>query len=134
MKIKILLFLLLVVCSSCSVSDDGGGDQGIGPWNLINIKGGVDDSETDIDRGAITWVFDEINLKLFVTNNVNGVPTGVEDGEHDYRLEQSGNETFLIIDDEEYGALSIGTRSLTIDQTITSAGTSDDEYVLLFVR
>ncbi len=131
---KIFLFLSLIFILSCSVDDDGGGDQGVGPWNLINIQGGVNGSDTNVDRGAITWIFDEFNLKLFVTNNIGGIPTGVDDGEHDYRVETSGNESFLFIDDVEYGALSFGSNSLTIDQNITSSGTASDKYVLLFVR
>ena len=132
---KILLLIAITTLLSCDSDSDGGDlSQGIGPWNLINIKGGVNNIDTDIDRGQITWVFNDLTNKVTVTNNIGGIPTGISDGEHDFRLERSGNDDFLIIDNDEYGALTIGTSRLTIDQTITSTGNAPDEYILLFAR
>ncbi|NNC71086.1 MAG: hypothetical protein HKN90_09725 [Flavobacteriaceae bacterium] len=132
---KFLLFIFMVGILSCT-SDGDGGDitQGVGPWNLVNIKGGVNGSDTDVDRGQITWVFNDLNGKLFVTNNIGGIPTGVDDGEHDFRVESSGNEDFLIIDDEEYAAMTLSTTTLTLNQNITSTGSASDKYILRFVR
>ena len=132
---KILLLFVFAGLLSCELDSEGGElSQEVGPWNLINIKGGIDNIDTNIDRDQITWAFNDLNLKLFVVNNIGGIPTGVSDGEHDFEIIESGNELFLYIDDEEYGALTIGTNTLTVDQTITSTGTADDEYILLFAR
>ena len=95
---------------------------------------GVDNIDVDIDRDQITWSFNDLSLTLFVVNNIGGIPTGVSDGMHEFSIEESANELFLYIDGSEYGALTIGTNTLTVDQTVTSNGTSADEYTLLFVR
>ena len=132
---KFLVLLVFVALLACDSEGEGGDlSQGVGPWNLINIKGGVNNIDTDIDRDQITWSFNDLTLKLFVVNNIGGIPTGVTDGMHSFSIEESGNELFLYIDGSEYGALTIGTNTLTVDQTITSNGTSADEYTLLFVR
>ena len=132
---KFLLFVFIASILSCNSESDGGDiTQGVGPWNLVNIKGGVNGTDTDIDRGAITWVFNDLNFTLFVTNNIGGIPTGIDDGEHDWRIEESGNEEFLIIDDVEYGAITLGSNTLTLNQNITSSGSASDKYILRFVR
>lgn len=134
MKKFLLLFVFAAMLACDSEGEGGDLSQGVGPWNLINIKGGIDGIDTDIDRDQITWSFNDLSLTLFVVNNIGGIPTGVDAGEHDFSIEESGNELFLYIDGEEYGALTIGTNSLTVDQTVTSNGTSADEYTLRFVR
>jgi len=132
---KFLLFVSIISLLSCN-SDSDGGDitRGVGPWNLVNIQGGINGTDTDIDPGQITWVFNDLNFTLLVTNNIGGIPTGIDDGEHDWRIETSGNEEFLIIDDVEYAAMTLSSNTLTLNQNITSTGSASDKYILLFRR
>lgn len=131
---KKLLFILLIFVIGCSVDDDGNSTQPSAGWSLINIKGGVNNTDTDLSSDQIVWIFDEGNGTLIVENNIGGIPTGIDEGTHTFYLETSENITFLFIDNEEYGAISVGNNILTIDQNTTITGTASDKYELLFVR
>jgi len=43
-----------------------------------------------------------------------------------------GNNTFLIIDGNEYGSITVLTNNLIIDQNLTSTGTGADGFIYSF--
>jgi len=78
-------------------------------------------------------VFNELQGSLTVlNNNTNDVEDGLDSGTYNYSLLDDGNNTFLIIDDNEFGGLIILNNNLTIDQNLTSTGTGADGFIYSF--
>ena len=131
---KVVYILVSVLLLSCSLNDDGNTPTRDAKWSLINISGGIAGIEIILDKGQITWVFDEANNSLIVEVNIDDPLIGLSEGTYSYDLETIGNELFLFVDSSEFGAITISDTQLKIDQNITSTGTTADMFLFRFVR
>jgi len=131
---KIVFILLSILLLSCSISDDSSTPPSSAKWNLINITGGISGTEIVLDRGQITWVFDEANSILIIEEIAEGLPDGLIKGDHTFSIENINNDDFIFIDGVEYGSIAIGSNTFTIDQNVTSTGSASDLYIFKFVR
>ena len=133
---KIFFILLSLVFLNCSIDGDTTPTtQGSANWSLSRSVGGVSGTTTIFERDQIEWTFNEVNGILIVEHNVQGVSAALDPGTYEFRIETIVNADFIFIDDVEYGAISIGSSTFTIDQNITSDnnGTAD-LFEYLFVR
>ena len=75
---KIVLLVLSIIVSltifSCTVNNNENGTITRSPkWSLVRVTGGIAGSETNLELGQITWVFDELNNTIIVEENEEGV-------------------------------------------------------------
>jgi hypothetical protein len=129
-------FLLLIVVSSCSKSNDP--ETPIakidGQWKLVYFNGSFTGASYSFEPGIITWTFNPITQKVFVVNNntntnLNGV---LETGIYDYQIidnpESSICTDAIKVGGTEMGCVSITTDNLDINQTF------DDGFQVHFIR
>ena len=90
--------------------------------------------EISLEKGQITWIFDETNNNIIVEVNIDDPLIGLSEGTYPYELETINNELFLFVDSSEFGALTVSNTQLKIDQNITSTGTAADLFLFRFVR
>jgi hypothetical protein len=131
---KIVFILLSVLLLSCSLSNDTTTTSRDGKWSLINISGGIAGIEINLEKGQITWVFDEANNNLIVEVNIDDPMIGLSEGVYSFELKTINNEQFLFVNGTEFGALTVSETQLNIDQNITSTGSGADMYAFQFVR
>lgn len=131
---KVVYILVSVLLLSCSLNDDTNTPTRDAKWSLINISGGIEGIEIILDKGQITWVFDEVNNNLIVEVNIDDPLIGLSEGTYSYDLEIISNESFLFVDSSEFGAITVSETQLKIDQNITSTGTAADMFLFRFVR
>ena len=135
MNYKFLTSLILfVIITSCSINNDDDKPQVVrSEWHLKNVSGGLAGVNNDFDFKQVIWVFNELQGSLTVlNNNTNDVEDGLDSGTYNYSLLDDGNNTFLIIDDNEFGGLIILNNNLTIDQNLTITGTGADGFIYSF--
>ncbi len=96
-KLSLLLFLGLVLFTSCSNDDDNSTELESlnGIWNVKNISGGIAGIDNRHETGIITWTFD--NQTLTVENNSaqRNIYNGFESGTYSYLLLEDENEQFI---------------------------------------
>ena len=131
---KVVYILVSVLLLSCSLNDDTNTPTRDAKWSLINISGGIEGIEIILDKGQITWVFDEASNNLIVEVNIDDPLIGLSEGTYSYDLEIISNESFLFVDSNEFGAITVSETQLKIDQNITSTGTAADMFLFRFVR
>jgi hypothetical protein len=131
---KVVYILVSVLLLSCSLNDDNNAPARDAKWSLIKISGGIEGIEINLEKGEITWVFDEVNNNIIVEVNIDDPLIGLSEGTYPYELETINNELFLFVDGSEFGALTISNTQLTIDQNITSTGNAADLFLFRFVR
>lgn len=135
MKYKFLISLILIVIiASCSINNDDDKPQVVrSEWHLKNVSGGLAGVNNDFDFNQVIWVFNELQgLLTVLNNNTNAVEDGLDSGTYSYSMLDDGTNTFLIIDNSEFGGLTITNNNLTIDQNLTSTGTSADGFIYSF--
>ena len=135
MNLKVLTSLIfIVILTSCSIKNEDDKPQVVrSEWHLKNVSGGLAGVNNDFDFNQVIWVFNESQGSLTVlNNNTNAVEDGLDSGTYNYSLLDDGNNTFLIIDDNEFGGLIILNNNLTIDQNLTSTGTGADGFIYSF--
>jgi len=133
---KIVLLLCIVCTLSCSIEEDGSNTPPQGAkWSLVRITGGVAGVDINLERGQITWIFDEFNTNIIVEENVAGVSHGLSEGTYSYSIQNISNADFIFVDEVEYGDIIIGQNTFTIDENITSTSTNtSDKFKYRFVR
>lgn len=135
MHLKFLTSIILIVIStSCSINNENNKPQVVrSEWHLKNVSGGLEGVNNDFVLNQIIWIFNESQSSLTVlNNNTNAVEDGLDSGTYTYALLNDSNNTFLIIDDNEFGGLTILNDILTIDQNITSTGSGADGFIYTF--
>ena len=105
-------------------------------WSLTNTTGGVAGVNDDFPKGEIKWVFNELTETLIVENNNtdNTKQGGLDSGNYAYSLLEVGLNSFLIIDSEEVGRLTVTTSKLIIDENQTSQGDLNDGFIYTFTK
>ncbi len=133
---KIFFILLSLVFLNCSLETDAPTTtQTSDNWSLNQSIGGISGTTTDFEKDQITWFFNEVTGILVVEHNVQGVSAALDPGTYEYSVQTIINADFIFIDDVEYGSIAVGATSFTIDQNITSDGTSvADKFEYRFTR
>ena len=127
-------FILIVIITSCSINNEDDKIQVLrSEWHLKNVSGGLEGVNNDFVLNQVIWMFNEPQSSLTVlNNNTNAVEDGLDSGTYTYDLLDDGKNIFLIIDDNEYGGLTISNNILTIDQNLRSTGTGADGFIYSF--
>jgi len=125
MKSKILVLLIVGfggVIASCNDDDSTQASTINGTWNLKNISGGIAGINDDYNQGIIKWIFNSQSLTLIVENNnsQNTIYDGFLSGIYNYSILESGGNSFLIVEDTEFGGYTLMENNLMIDQNKTS--------------
>ncbi len=138
MKSKILVLLVVGFCGViASCNDDSPQASTInGTWNLKNVSGGLAGINDDYNRGIIKWNFDSQALTLTVENNnsQNIIYDGFESGVYSYSILESGGNSYLIVEDTEFGGYTLTENNLMIDQNKTSTGSGADGFIIELER
>ena len=139
MKSKILVLLVVGFCgaiASCNNDDSIQATTINGTWNLKNISGGLAGINDDYNQGIIKWIFDSQALTLTVENNnsKNTIYYGFESGIYSYSILESGGNSYLIVEDTEFGGYTLTENNLMIDQNKTSTGSGADGFVIALER
>lgn len=139
MKSKILVLLVVGFCgviASCNNDDSIQATTINGTWNLKNISGGLAGINDDYNQGIIKWIFDSQALTLTVENNnsQNTIYDGFESGIYSYSILESGGNSYLIVEDTEFGGYTLTENNLMIDQNKTSTGSGADGFVIALER
>ena len=135
MHLKFLIaIILIIIISSCSINNEDDTSKFVrSEWHLKNVSGGLAGVNNDFDINQIIWMFDEFQSSITVlNNNTNPLEDGLDSGSYVYSILNDGNNTFLIIDGNEYGSITVLTNNLIIDQNLTSTGTGADGFIYSF--
>jgi len=139
LKSKILVLLVVGFCgviASCNDDDLTQASTTNGTWNLKNISGGLSGINDDYDQGIIKWIFNSQTLTLTVENNnsQNTNYDGFESGIYSYSILESGGNSYLIVEDIEFGGFALTENNLVIDQNKTSTGSGADGFIIELER
>jgi len=128
-----IIFILLL--TSCSLSNDNDNPQYVrSEWHLKNVSGGIDGVNNDFDLSTVIWTFNEaLGTLNIVNNNTNEeLEDGYDTGNYTYSLIDNGNNSFIIINQIEFGSLTLSNNKLIINQNEKSTGTGADGYIYTF--
>lgn len=131
---KVIFILVSVFILGCTLNNDSNTNTIDPKWSLIKIRGGIQGTVINLEKGQITWVFDELNNNIIVEVNINDPLIGLSEGIYPYELETIDNEKFLFVNGSEFGALTVSNSQLDIDQNLTSTGPVTDLYEFNFIR
>lgn len=128
-------FAVLTLTTSC-VKDTYNFDDALkGSWNLVQVSGGLAGLDEQIAPGKVSWTFD--GSGEIIVNNTVGVNQGgvLESGKFDYNVINSNGNTFLVIENNEFGIYAIQNGELRMDEAFTSDGVGKlDGFKLFFQR
>lgn len=136
-------FLTVVSCllllTSCSVDDNTNIPDPqivIVHWNLIKTTGGIAGVNDEFPIETVIWTFNETDLKITVVNN-NTDDTkqdALDSGTYDYTVTNNSGETYLNIDESEFGGFEVTNTELVINQNDLSQGSGADGFVYTFEK
>ncbi len=135
MKTTFYVFVLTLLMVSCSNNDDEQQNSNPtldGSWSLVNVSGGFAGIDYDFEVGLITWVFNQGDLELTVTNTntTNVIYDGLPSGIYDYEvLTQTGEDTSVVINTFNYTITTLSSSQLVLDE-----GIAFDGFLLTFSR
>lgn len=127
----IFIFLL----TSCSISSDNNVPQFVrAEWHLKNVSGGIDGVNNNFDLNTIIWAFNESLGTLNITNNNTDTTKedGFDTGNYTFSLINNSNNSFIVINQNELGSLTILNNQLIINQNEKSTGAGADGYIYTF--
>jgi len=139
MKSKILVLLVLGFCGvivSCNNDELTPASTINGTWNLKNISGGLAGINDDYNQELIIWIFDSQTLTLTVENNnsQNTIYDGLDSGIYSYSLLERDGNSYLIVEDTEFGGYTFTENILILDQNETSTGSGADGFIIRLER
>lgn len=144
MKTKLtLLIACLFIITSCSINSNDNNDELTGQivtieWHLTNVTGGIAGVDNQFALESIIWSFDADNGKIKVVNNNTDdtIEDGLDSDTYDYDFYEEGNDSYIIINGEEYGKFTYSEtdKEITIDQNQNSSVTLSDLYILKLTR
>ncbi len=129
----------VIILTSCSVKND---TQLTDPqiiivhWNLVEVTGGIAGADHTFPLETIVWDFNEIDLKLTVTNN-NTDDTkedALTSGTYPYSVTNANGKTYFSITGNEFGRFVVTANKLVIDQNDLSQGSGADGYIYTFEK
>jgi hypothetical protein len=134
--ISLVSFFIL---TNCSISDDSNNTP---PkvikiyWNLVNVSGGIVGVDDDFQTGTIIWTFnDETETLNVVNDNTDDTKQdGLATGDYTYSVVNIEENSFLIVDSNELGSLTLNTSQLIINENETSEGSTADGFIYTFSK
>ncbi len=135
MKTTFYVFVLTLLMVSCSNNDDEQQNSNPtldGSWSLVNVSGGFAGIDYDFEVGLITWVFNQGDLELTVTNTntTNVIYDGLPSGVYDYEvLTPTGEDTSVIINTFNYTITTLSSSQLVLNE-----GIAFDGFLLTFSK
>ena len=135
--------LLLAICSffiltNCSVSNDNIGtiETEQIKWSLIRVTGGIAGVTEQFGLNTIEWVFNEATLVLTVTNNNtdDSMEDGLNSGVYSYSVSSDNENSYLTVNANELGRITLTTTNLTINENEKSAGNGADGFLYIFEK
>jgi hypothetical protein len=134
--ISLVSFFIL---TNCSISDDSNNTP---PkvikiyWNLVNVSGGIVGVDDDFQTGTIIWTFnDETETLNVVNDNTDDTKQdGLATGDYTYSVVNIEENSFLIVDSNELGSLTLNTSQLIINENETSEGSAADGFIYTFSK
>ena len=105
-------------------------------WNLTYMSGGFLGIDQNYSSDIIKWTFDANNSILIITNDDprNSNYYGLKEGRYQYQIHKLKDETYLFIENSEYGAFILDKNSLLINQNKTITGTISDGFIYKFIK
>lgn len=138
MKYPLLILLIsFFALTNCSINNDNTQPKVTEVyWSLTNTTGGLAGVNDNFDKGEIKWVFNELTETLIVENdNTDDTKQdGLDSGNYAYSVLEVGLNSFLIIESEEVGRLTISISKLIIDENQTSQGDLNDGFIYTFTK
>lgn len=133
MKFLTSAFFILLL-TSCSLSNDNNSQYVRTEWHLKNVTGGIDGVSNDFNLNTVIWTFNEVLGTLNIENNNTNaeLEDGFDTGNYTYSLIDNGNNSFIIINQTEFGSLTLSNNQMTINQNEKSTGTGADGYIYKF--
>jgi hypothetical protein len=136
MNLKIFIsFIFFIVLTSCSLSNDTSNPKFVKTeWHLKTVSGGIDGVNNSFDFNTVIWTFDESLGVFYVVNNNTNTSNedGFDSGTYTYSLQDNGNNSFITINQNEFGSLTILNKQLIINQNEKSTGSGADGYIYTF--
>lgn len=140
MKHHFLIALLcLLTFSNCSLNDNDNIDNDaviITSWHLISTRGGLAGVDDSFSLNTVVWNFNDENKSLVVTNNNadDSKQDLLDSGTYTFTITTVGDDSFLVIDNNELGEVTIEQTRFTIDQNNTSLGPAADGFIYTFQK
>ena len=136
---KIILLLLITIGLLTSCSDDNDEQLSIieGVWHIKNISGGLAGINDTYTKDAIKWTFNNQKLTLTIVNNNpidDTIYDGYASGVYHYSILESNHNFYLVIEDSEFGEITLIQDNLTLDGNKSSVGNGADLYILELER
>ena len=131
----LILFTCFFIFTNCSIKNDNTTPDVFRVYyNLINVSGGIEGVDDYFELGTITWTFnDETGILTVVNENIdNTKQDGLDSGDYNYSVLNSGGNSFLIVDSNELGSLEYITNNLIINGNETSEGSGADGFIYTF--
>jgi hypothetical protein len=139
MKVNGVIFCFIIMfvfngCSADSAADNN--DWLSGAWNLINLSGGFAGINNDFEKGRIVWKFNPKDETLIVANNDDStsIYKGLATGIYTYAILKDKDQSYLELNDKEYGGIIDSRSQLVIDQNSTTSGSGADGFVMVLAR
>ncbi|MCF8274967.1 MAG: hypothetical protein K9I95_14165 [Flavobacteriaceae bacterium] len=127
--------IFIIILTSCSLSSDNSNPQFVKTeWHLRTVTGGIEGVNNSFDFKTVIWTFDEtLGLLYIVNNNTNtSAEDGFDSGTYTYSLLDNGNNSFITINQTEFGSLTILNKQLIINQNEKSTGSGADGFIYTF--
>jgi len=138
MKVYGIIFSLVIMSVlGCSTDNPGENNDGLsGTWYLINVSGGFAGIDNDFEKGKIVWKFNPKEETLIVANddNSNSIYKGLATGTYTYAILQEKDQSYLQINDMEFGEILAAKTQLVVDQNSSTSGSGADGFVMVLVR
>lgn len=131
----LILFTCFFIFTNCSIKNDNTTPDVVRVYyNLINVSGGIEGVDDYFELGTITWTFnDETGILTVVNENIDDTKQdGLDSGDYNYSVLNSGGNSFLIVDSNELGSLEYITNNLIINGNETSEGSGADGFIYTF--
>ena len=121
------LLILAFGCQENQVSPSAATSEK-GTWRLEKISGGFAGLDEEI-LDLVTWHFDPDTQTMTVTYAAGIKFGGLDAGSYQYEVNDIGSSKYMVLDDSEFGGMSIVGDQLSIDQNMRSGGTGADGFV-----
>jgi hypothetical protein len=107
--------------------------ENLGKWNLINVYGGISGVNEQNATGVVTWSFNN-NILEVENNNPVSNPFSLPTGTYQYDVINSAGNTYLAIDQSEFGRFVITGDTMNINENFKSTGEVACGFIMILNR